>query len=174
MRDVPSRIAVALLTAGLVATQAGCYPRYVLVQPDLTLTVRDSSGQPIPDATVFFVTASNPHRRFHHKSSHQTDDRGVVHLRSRREWEFVAPIMIHGVPFYYFTWCAEKDGYATGGGYLSETDVWWSHEATVTLPFGDNRDECRVAYEQIGPWGRATPAPTAGPSRRPLDESNAG
>jgi hypothetical protein len=154
---------IALLVVSLAVTQAGCYPRYALVQPDLTLTVQDSSGQPISDASVFFVAASNPHHRFHHKGMYTTDASGLVHLDSQREWEFVAPIMIHGVPFYYFTWCAEKDGYRTGQGYLSATDVRCSHEETITLDPGENNGECRVAYEQLSPPGGPPPTATAGP-----------
>ena len=69
----------------------------------------------------------------------------MVQLESQREWVLDVPIMIHGVGFYYFAWCVEKNGYAPTRGYLSATDVWCSHQENVTLTPGSGTGECRQA-----------------------------
>jgi hypothetical protein len=125
----------------------GCYPRYALVQPHLTLTVRDPSAEPIVDAAVFFVSASDPHHMLHHKDVYATDGRGIVELEAQREWVLDVPIMIHGVPGYFFRWCVDKDGYAPSYGGLSASDVWSSHDEVVILAPGAGAGECRSRYE---------------------------
>lgn len=152
---------VLFVTAAVSST--GCYPRYALVQPNLTLTVRDQGGEPVDDATVFFVAASNPHHMLHHKDTYVTDRDGVVKLRPEREWVLDVPIMIHGVAFFYVAWCVEKSGYVPARGYLSATDIWCSHEEEITLAAGSDAGECREEYEKVMRWGKPEPTSAAGP-----------
>ena len=158
------RVPIVLFVMAAVSS-TGCYPRYALVQPNLTLTVRDQGGEPVDEASVFFVAASNPHHMLHHKDTYITDRDGVVNLKSEREWVLDVPIMIHGVAFYYFAWCVEKRGYVPARGYLSATDVCCSHEEEITLAAGTGFGECRQEYEKIRRWGEPGPTSASGPLR---------
>lgn len=151
-------VLIAIATVPLT----GCYPRYAMVQPNLSLSVRDETGAPIDGATVFFVAASNPHHMLHHKNTYVTDSDGVVRLKSEREWVLDVPIMIHGVGFYYFAWCVEKSGYVPVRGNLSAVDVSCSEEKEVTLAYGTGFGQCRQEYEKIRRWGEPEPTTAGG------------
>ena len=100
---------------GLLTTllASACIPatREVLVQPLMTMTVVDADKRPVPGASVLFVSASNPHHKLHHALRLTTDEQGRVHLDAKLESETFYPLMMHGVPFYYWGWCVEKAGY---------------------------------------------------------------
>jgi hypothetical protein len=122
---------------------SGCIPwrREALVQPALQIRVTSPDGKPLPGARILFVAASNPHGVLHHALELRTDEQGVATLDEERQTETIYPLMMHGVPFYYWTWCVEKDGYVPevrGIQSPPETPV-----QTVVLQPGSSGKSCR-------------------------------
>jgi hypothetical protein len=110
----PRRVGRAGLVLVAAAALAGCIPwqREVLVQPALEFLVVDPQQRPLPGARILFVAGSNPHHVLHHTLRLETDQTGRAAIEAQRETETIYPLMMHGVPFYYWTWCVELDGYA--------------------------------------------------------------
>jgi hypothetical protein len=129
---------VLLMTTSL----GGCIPwrREVLVQPALEIRVTDPEGLPLEDARVLFLAASNPHHVPHHSLELRTGPDGSVTLEERRERETIYPLMMHGVPHYYWTWCAEKPGHEP------EVRVEYDPEPleTLVLERGASGSTCRL------------------------------
>jgi len=88
----------------------------------MKIKVCNYKGLPISNAKINFIAGSDPHHVLHHEEKLITDTRGIVSLESRHQFEVVAPLMMHGVPFYYWEWCVEKDGYAPRAQKVFSTD----------------------------------------------------
>lgn len=104
------RVASALISA---VALTGCFiPSYSLVRPETAFFVHDAHGRPIEGAAVTFVSASNPYGVFYGSETLCSDSAGHVTFSSNRDFEFVHPAVIHGVPHYFATWCVDAPGYA--------------------------------------------------------------
>ncbi len=158
-------ILLSLTLCASVAT--GCYPHYTLVQPALTVTVTNAEGQALDGVSVYFASASNPHHMLHHKAVVETDAAGVAQFDAAREWELHVPIMIHGVPFYYFVWCVDSPGYRPVRRNRSASDVWCTVEDAVTLEVGDNWGQCREEFDRLRPWGEEESTDERSQSKNP-------
>jgi hypothetical protein len=108
------RLCRAALGLAAAAATSGCIPwhREVVVQPALEFRVVDPQQRPVPGARILFIAGSNPHHVLHHSLRLEADEQGRAVLEQQRETETIYPLMMHGVPFYYWAWCVEKDGYA--------------------------------------------------------------
>jgi hypothetical protein len=133
-------VAFALFAASVLA---GCIPwrREALVQPALEIQVVDPDQRPVAGAAVLFLAASNPHHVLHHVLRLETDQQGRVLLEERRESETVYPLMMHGVPFYYWAWCVEKQGFVPAVREIHEPEA--GPVQTLVLQPGASEQRCR-------------------------------
>lgn len=137
----PSSMTLFGLLTTLLAGACIPWSREVLVQPTMKMTVVDSDKRPIPGASVLFVSGSNPHHKLHHALRLTTDEQGRVHLEAKLESETVYPLMMHGVPFYYWGWCVEKTGYTPAVYQEHQPDE--SMDVTVVLQPGETAAACQ-------------------------------
>jgi hypothetical protein len=111
-----ARVFLILISAVLLV---GCplpYPVYKEVQPSAQIKVLDESGEPIEGAKVVLLASSNPHPVERGRETKFTDQHGVAHFESRREWRKEA-MMMHGVEYFFWNWCVQKPDFKT---YLSQ------------------------------------------------------
>ena len=141
----PAGRAVWVLAASITLT--GCIvPRYALIRPAMDFVVLDAAGEPVEDAIVTVVSASNPHRVLHSAETRCSDRSGRAGFSSRREWEVVAPVMIHGVPFYYAAWCIEAPGFALAAG--EDRTPEWGGRVHVHLASSPDARSCEELLGQ--------------------------
>ena len=136
-----------------VLVLVGCplpIPRTSVVRPGLRLTVVDPEGRPVGGARLVLTWSSNPHRRLHARTVRSVDQRGVAVVveRSKREW--VMPLMMHGVPFHYWTWCVERKGFVTARGRIPWATRGRVQVVRVVLRRGSARRRCAT----VDPQGR--------------------
>lgn len=138
-----------MMSAPLLAG-ACVVPRHAQVRPGNIFVVRDASGVAVEDAAVTVGVASNPHRVFRSSETRCTDAEGVAIFPLQKEWEMIAPLMIHGIPFYYSMWCVEAPGFAasTGGAHAPE----WGGRVDVDLVADAAASGCA---EIVAEWRRA-------------------
>lgn len=101
-----------LLLGALLLCQSGCFPVYKLQQPDAKMTVLDGLGKPVHGAKVTLIASSVPHGRERGRSEVTTDSNGMAEFQSIRAWR-IESLMIHGIEYYYWNWCVEKEGFKT-------------------------------------------------------------
>ena len=110
------RYQIALLVTMLMSLTACIpFPRYALVQPNVKIQVKENSGKPISAAKVIFIAASHPHAVLRKKQTIASSAQGYVELTAEHEWEAIYPLMMHGVPEYFWALCIEKEGYISSG-----------------------------------------------------------
>jgi hypothetical protein len=105
---------------------AGCpipWRDTMVVQPALEVDVKDESGAMIEGARVLVVAGSNPHHQLQGTEEQTTDAWGHASFEERSETKTVYPLMMHGVPFYYFEWCVEAEGFVAQRGELGGEPV---------------------------------------------------
>jgi hypothetical protein len=93
---------------------SGCFipfPRHAELQPRALFVVLDEKEKPIKNAKVLIQRFSQPHHQIHESFEQFTDDAGVAQFDEVREWETIFPLMMHGVPFYDFAYCAQAPGF---------------------------------------------------------------
>ena len=94
---------------------SGCIPipipRNFVVQPELHIQVLDDEKKYISNAQVFFVTLSDPHNHVDRYITFETDEKGSLYIPEKREFEWIFPLMMHGIPFYNSHICIYKNGY---------------------------------------------------------------
>ena len=88
-------------------------PRNVIVQPELHVQVLNEKQKYISNAQVVFVTLSDPHHNVHRYMTFDTDKKGKLYIPEQKEFEWIFPLMMHGIPFYSYHLCIYKDGYIT-------------------------------------------------------------
>ena len=128
------RLVVASIIIVLTAACCLPIPRNAVVQPKIQFQVRDTEGRPVK-ADILLAQWSNPHHRYHGYSTLSTGDLGVLQVEKKRKFEWVMPLMIHGVPFYYWTWCVQATGYAPAQGSTHENPP--GKPIVVVLQAGD-------------------------------------
>ena len=101
---------VTVIVAALLL--AGCFPVYKTLQPSANATVVDELGKPIPEAKVVLIASSYPYGRERFRHQKNTWSNGEAEFPSIREWR-IESLMIHGVEFFFWNWCVEKDGFIT-------------------------------------------------------------
>lgn len=87
------------------------FPRTTITQPQMTITVLDSKQHPVADATIWYLIGSDPHSRLHQKMKFKTNSKGQARLEQQETFEWILPLMMHGVPFYYWAFCVDKEGF---------------------------------------------------------------
>ena len=106
-RSARPAMALGLLIV-LVLPCLGCpipIPRSTVLQPKVTLQVQDPAGNPVAGAPVAVTLGSQPHSRRHHTRVFITDRTGHVGLEEIRKTKWVMPLMLHGVPQYFWEIC---------------------------------------------------------------------
>ena len=119
--------------------------RTAVLIPTLDVELRDASGQPLTQATLYLSLYSHPHSFYHGRLELSPDARGHVAVSEKREFERIA-LMIHGIPAYYIEICVEAPGYAIAthriSGYnqikQSEPPI---QELTITLQTPENEQD---------------------------------
>ena len=117
-------IAKVALAVGVLV--AGCpipWRDTMVVQPALEVAVRDESGAAIEGAKVLVVAGTNPHHRLEGTEEQVTDFWGYASFAERSETKTIYPLMMHGVPFYYWEWCVAAEGFAAQTGELGGEPV---------------------------------------------------
>lgn len=100
------------LSALLVAA-CGCpipIPRDTVTRKAFEFVVRDRAGAPIADARVMLLTGTDPHNRVETIDETTTDAEGRAALTEQSEIITTYPLVMHGVAFYYWSWCIEAPG----------------------------------------------------------------
>lgn len=134
-------IARALFAVGVLV--AGCpipWRDTMVVQPALEVDVRDESGAAVEGARVLVVAGTNPHHQLAGTEELLTDAWGHASFEERSETKTIYPLMMHGVPFYYFEWCVEADGFVSQKGELGGEPVAPTLE--VVLAKGGDERHC--------------------------------
>lgn len=133
----------ALLGCGLLC---GCIPvpRNSVRLPDLTVEVQDEHGAPLQGVSVRLATGSHPHAQWHDELFMTSDHEGRVSVSKKEEWEVVFPLLMHGVPYYYWTLCVEKPGFQTVVQEV-ETKQSAAQVSVVLLP-GEAGPPCEDAW----------------------------
>lgn len=85
--------------------------RTVTVRPGGEVTVKGTDGEDLPGASVTVYRLSYPHDMPGGDWTVTTNARGVASFVATEEEETVRPLMMHGVPEYYWQVCAEAEGY---------------------------------------------------------------
>lgn len=112
----------------MAATTACCpVPVYrdVSVRPDLTVTVVDAAGQPVPGAAVRvrrFISGPPPATETHRWTG-ATDEAGTLHLDAIAQREPSMPLMMHGVNWYGWQVCAVAATGSAGETHHGRTPV---------------------------------------------------
>lgn len=104
----------ALVGACFCLSPLACFvgvDRTVTVRPGGEVTVRSAAGEDLPGATVTVYRFSHPHDMPGGEWVATTDARGVVTFDATQEEQTVRPLMMHGVPEYYWRVCAEAEGH---------------------------------------------------------------
>ena len=65
----------------------------------------------ISNAQVVFVTLSDPHNHVDRYITFETDETGSLYIPEKKEFEWIFPLMMHGIPFYTSHICIYKNGY---------------------------------------------------------------
>ena len=86
-------------------------PRNFIVQPELHIQVLDDEKNYISNAQVVFVTLSDPHNNVDRYITFETDETGSLYIPEKKEFEWIFPLMMHGIPFYTSHICIYKNGY---------------------------------------------------------------
>ena len=89
------------------------FPRNAVVQPELQIQVVDQDQKNISGAQVFFISISDPHSQVHHHLALSTDEKGHLVIPEQKKFEWIFPLMMHGIPFYRYRICTYKEGYIT-------------------------------------------------------------
>jgi hypothetical protein len=106
-----SLLKTLVVVSACAVLTSGCAPRWALVRPAATFTVHSDEGKPVQGARVVVVTASAPHGVYHGETSVETDANGNAQVEASRRWEWITPLLIHGISAYFIIWCAESSGY---------------------------------------------------------------
>ena len=110
------------------------FPTKKLLMPEGVIHVQElnqtaKKHQPVSDATIRISRGvRNPHPGpISHEWTFKTDNKGIVKTKAKSHREATMPLMMHGVPFYYWRLCVSKPGYTT-------TFVDWSRETSKPVP----------------------------------------
>lgn len=88
-------------------------PRKATIQPALHIQIVDENKRPIARQNVVLSWRSRPGRRRHDVQKKKTDKTGKVHWNQKKKWEWIMPLMIHGVPHHYWEICVARKGFAS-------------------------------------------------------------
>ena len=106
---------------------SGCvYPIYKTLQPGSVVTVKDTAGSPVQDATVTMMSISKPSGIRTLRDTQVTNAQGQAIFDRRSEWRAEA-MMMHGSEEFSWDVCVEKQGYLTASS---------ANGLTVTLEHG--------------------------------------
>src|SRR5688572_466927 len=136
MRDMARRLGAVLCTLAL-----GCpipLPDRAVTQPGATFVIRDEGGLAIAGAELLLVVGSDPHDKLESTHSFTADAEGRVVVERVVDTRMVFPLMMHGVPFYYYEWCASAPGFVAKTGSLKDD----AGEIGITLVRGDKHGHC--------------------------------
>jgi hypothetical protein len=110
--------------------------RTAVVLPETNIIVKDAAGDPVCGCTVNVYWVSQPHRKVDGRTSYQTDGDGKVHIQEQTQGEWVFPLMMHGVPFYHWAWCVEREGFDSAVGLIRWAEPGDQADVAVTLEKG--------------------------------------
>ncbi|MEM6429619.1 MAG: hypothetical protein AAF708_10295 [Deinococcota bacterium] len=115
----------------LVFSLTACSRSYVVV-PDMTSEITTARGEPITNARMHLERLDWRDDLVVNEAVFTTDDSGRIELDEQLEREGSYPLIMNGVPDYYFLLCFEADGYNTVTNRLS--DVGPGDNINVILP----------------------------------------
>ena len=144
----------------ILFTSIACIPipQNSVVQPQLQIQVFDKERQYISNVQIFLVTVSDPHSNVHRYMPFETDNKGFLFISEQREFEWVFPLTMHGIPFYSHHLCIYKDGYVPQS--IDITPDTSQDESTqsivITLLYKEEfHKKKRLGYEEaIDPCGQ--------------------
>ncbi|MGZ3421217.1 MAG: hypothetical protein ACXWUG_17405 [Polyangiales bacterium] len=116
----------ALLILSIACTSCIPVKKTFVTWPARTLRVSDAKG-PIEGAKVHVTRERHPHSTEDESRDFTTDDKGEVKLVEEKTSLTVFPLMMHGVPGFSFTACAEAPGHA---GVRVD---WWNDSKPLEL-----------------------------------------
>jgi len=117
-RRVLLAILIAAIAMGAMVCLAplACFvpiPRTALVRPEGRVRVEDArSHARLGGARVILIRWQLPHRRVNRLWEQTADGSGTTRFSKIEERETIFPLMMHGVPGYEWTLCAEHAGNA--------------------------------------------------------------
>jgi hypothetical protein len=124
-----------LLLLGLFLTGCIPCPRTAIVQPPLEFQLVDDSGQPV-EGVVRLTRLSVPHRVHHATDDFLTDPQGALKIPMEKKREWVYPLMMHGVHYYYWEYCVDAPGYSAVTDEIRDP-TQWADSLSVVLEPGD-------------------------------------
>lgn len=109
----PRHLAAMVAVLGTLTGCCCAVPRTVVSQPDVTFTLSDPAGAPLVGCQVALHRWSDPHHMWESTVVETTDATGTVVFSEQTEREVILPLMMHGVPWYSFSWGVECPGHTS-------------------------------------------------------------
>lgn len=108
-------ILIACVISAFILGCAIPVPILPVVQPESTITVIDQQGRPVENAKFVVATAWTPVKIW----VTRTGVDGQASLASARSLDIAFPFLPHGIKYYAWVWCVEKDGFVSVAGEAS-------------------------------------------------------
>ena len=143
---IPVAVVLVIMAVCVCLAPLACFipvQRTSQVCPGGLVQVEDADGRPIAAATVTVQRWSAPHHQPEGEWQAVTDAAGNASFTATEEEETIMPLMMHGVPEYSWTVCAEAEGHGP-------TEAPWDFdpatfrtvpEVVITLAPGEGRCE---------------------------------
>ncbi len=100
----------------LIAINGCCFipiPRKAVIQPQCTFTITDEDGKAIKDCSLRLYWWEYPYKAQKKYNDYLSDYNGKIVIKQIIKKECIYPLMMHGIPFYNWTYCICKDDYIT-------------------------------------------------------------
>jgi hypothetical protein len=150
MKQIIRNFSVFTILGLLLLSCSGCpipVPRTFVKLPECRITVTDKSGSPIEGALLTIHLWSHPHKQFHETWNFESGPTGSITIDQETAREMIMPLMMHGIPFYNWTYTIERDGYVTQAGsiYGIEKD----EKVAIAIELGDGSTVHLDDFEQV-------------------------
>ena len=135
------RSAVAACACTLLG---GCYPALEVARPKVELTVVETTGRAVDDATVTLATFRFPFPLAERTAfaTYRTDAGGNLRIRKRRKWVWQVALP-DGIQWYGWAYCVEKPGYRA----VAAVEPDFAEPHTVVLEQSMRRSVCEWPAE---------------------------
>lgn len=94
----------------MMSSLTACFPIHQTIRPELDVSVMDENGNPVNQAKVTLITQQRP-AFVPLRYDVQYTKNGKTHFQPKHEWQR-AMLMMHGIQFYYWALCVEKETYS--------------------------------------------------------------
>lgn len=116
MKRKQARFWFLLLFIMISILSMGCpipVPQNTIMQPKMQFQTLDPQGKPIEGQKVEVTLGSHPHGKYHYTHFFKSDQNGLVSIKELKKTKWVMPLMMHGVPQYFWVICAHNPKYKT-------------------------------------------------------------